>query len=56
MKGVLTDFLKDQNNNSFDSSLINFGDIFNIPENKKILFSLKLVDKDIDDTVLNDSK
>lgn len=56
MKGVLIDFLKNQNNNSFDSSLINFGNIFNIPENKKILFSLKLVDKDIDDNVLNDSK
>lgn len=56
MKGVLIDFLKNQNNNSFDSSLIDFGNIFNIPENKKILFSLKLVDKDIDDNVLNDSK
>ncbi|HBI6990128.1 TPA: helix-turn-helix transcriptional regulator [Clostridium perfringens] len=54
IKSLITDFLNNQNNNSFDSSLINFGDIFNIPENKKILFSLKLVDKDIDNNVLND--
>lgn len=49
MKSTINRFLKDQNNNSFDSSSIYIGDIFNIPENKKVLFSLKLVDKNIND-------